>query len=542
MLDGRAGSEPSEVRRYAVGCPGGCGAAAMAMILHPHPHLLPARLSRLTGVLALALTLPGIIAVGDARAAAPVSAPYAPGVVIVGLTSATGGRTIAATLRHAGMARTSTPASGVRAIRLRRGVSVASALSRLRGRAGVSWAVPDYIAHEATVTSPALPAAFSSDLALSDSLAAPLVPDDPGRTGVAGGWQQLQWNFTGPYGVGATQAWGNLVAAGHPGGRGVLVAVLDTGVAYADHGRFRRSPDFTRYDFVQGYDFIAHTALPEDRNGHGTQVAGTIVEATNNGVGVTGLAYGVQVIPERVLDSQGNGDAMTIADGIYYAVHHHAAIINLSLEFTAGTVNAHAIPELINAIEFARARNVLVVAAAGNEGADQISYPAKAPGVVAVGATTADGCLGYYSNYGSGLTLVAPGGNADASVPGDPHCDPNAAPGPNVFQETFRRLEDPNVRRFGLPDGYYGTSMAVPEVSATAALVIASGVLGAHPSTTALIERLKATARRLWTNPAASDRYGAGLLDAAAATTPTSAAGASGPVGSASGASGHQRA
>ena len=67
-----------------------------------------------------------------------------------------------------------------------------------------------------------------------------------------GGWQQLQWNFVGPFGVNAPEAWANVAADGAPGGAGVIVAVLDTGVAYANRGRFRRSPDFSRYQFVAG--------------------------------------------------------------------------------------------------------------------------------------------------------------------------------------------------------------------------------------------------------------------------------------------------
>ena len=81
---------------------------------------------------------------------------------------------------------------------------------------------------------------------------APLIPNDPGRAGVPGGWEQMQWNFAGPFGVNAPAAWANLAAVGRPGGQGVIVAVLDTGVAYADHGRFRRSPDFSARQFVRG--------------------------------------------------------------------------------------------------------------------------------------------------------------------------------------------------------------------------------------------------------------------------------------------------
>ena len=221
-------------------------------------------------------------------------------------------------------------------------------------------------------------------------------------------------------------------------------------------------------------------------------------------------------MPVRVLDSQGNGGATAIAEGIRWAVAHHAQIINLSLEFTAGTVKASSIPELINAIDYALGRNVLVVAASGNEGVGQLSFPAKAKGVVAVGATTPDGCLGYYSNFGPGVTLVAPGGGADADVPGDPHCHPNQTTDVDIYQETFADVDSPRYRVFGLPAGYFGTSMAAPHVSAAAALIIASGVLGPHPTVAAIIAQLTqtatsssapaATAIRATTAPACSTR------------------------------------
>jgi serine protease len=194
-------------------------------------------------------------------------------------------------------------------------------------------------------------------------------------------------------------------------------------------------------------------------------------------------------------------------------VRHGARVINLSLEFSPG-VTAGDIPELIGALRYARRHGVLVVAAAGNEAHTAIAYPARAPDVVAVGATTEHGCLAAYSNDGSGLALVAPGGGADADLPGDPNCKPESPPGGDIYQMT---LTGSSPRRFGLPAGYEGTSMAAPHVSAAAALVIASGVLGRHPTPAQIIARLRATARKLG---GAGDEalYGAGLLDAAAAT------------------------
>ncbi len=105
-------------------------------------------------------------------------------------------------------------------------------------------------------------------------------------------------------------AWQHLIDAGHPGGRGAIVAVVDTGVAYANRKRFRRSPDFGRRDFVRGYDFVDNDAFPNDENGHGTHVASTIGERTGNGIGVTGLAYGARIMPIRVLDRYGAGDSV----------------------------------------------------------------------------------------------------------------------------------------------------------------------------------------------------------------------------------------
>ncbi len=426
-------------------------------------------------------------------------APYARGVVVVGYGSSSSPAAQAAIVHAAGAVDPIPLAAHTRLLTLRRGASVPAALARLRHTRDVAWAVPDYIAHEATT---------------ANAAAGPF-PNDPGIAKIPGGWQQLQWNFVGQFGVEAPAAWNNLIADHAPGGRGVVVAVLDTGVAYANRGRFRISPDFYRYQFVKGYDFIAHDPYPNDHNGHGTDVAGTIAEATNNGKDLTGLAYGVHIMPVRVLDSEGDGDASVIAKGVRFAVNHGARVINLSLEFPTG-ITASDIPELISALRYANRHRVVVVAAAGNEAHAAAAYPARAPSVIAVGASTEHGCLASYSNYGTGLTLVAPGGGPDATLPGDPNCHPEAPPGQDIFQVTFTGS---SPRKFGIPGGYEGTSMATPHVAATAALVIASGVLGRHPTPKQIAARLIATARPLG-GPGDSKLYGAGLLDAAAATAP----------------------
>jgi serine protease len=370
---------------------------------------------------------------------------------------------------------------------------VGAAIRRLRRRADVDYAVPNVIAH-------------ASDFRL---------PNDPGRSGKPGGWEALQWNFVGPFGINAPAAWAHAFGAGHPGADDVTIAVLDTGVAYANRGRFRRSPDLGGTRFVRGYDFVDHDPFANDLNGHGTHVASTLAETTDNGIALAGLAYRARIMPVRVLDAFGEGNATTIARGIRFAVVHGAKIINLSLEFSAD-VTARDIPQLLSAVAYAHRRGVLLVGASGNEAHSAVAYPARARDVVSVGATTEHGCLSDFSNDGQGLDFVAPGGGADAQLAGDANCHPLDKPGLDIYQMTFTGA---SLSRFGLPSGYEGTSMAAPHVSGTAALVIASGVLGPNPSPADITARLAQTVRDLGP-PGYDTRYGAGLIDAGRATDP----------------------
>jgi serine protease len=375
--------------------------------------------------------------------------------------------------------------------RIAEGDTVREAARALERRPGVVSATPNHIAR-----------------------ASSLVPNDPGRSGTPGGWQAVQWNFLAGAGVNAPDAWENLQRVGRPGGAGVVVAVLDTGVAYRDRGAFRRSPDFGSGRFVRGYDFVDRDAFALDHNGHGTHVAGTIAQSADNGIGLTGIAYRARIMPVRVLDRFGEGDSIAIASGIRYAARRGAHVINLSFEFGAG-VTADQIPDILAALRYARRRNTLVVGASGNEAATAVAYPARSTSVFSVGATTEHRCQAEYSNTGRGLDVVAPGGGEDAPV-ADPGCRPGDRSGRDIFQTTFVGR---SVRKFGMPAGYVGTSMAAPHVSGTAALVVASGVLGRRPSPARLEAHLRATATDL--GPAGPDlRYGSGLIDAARATTP----------------------
>jgi len=446
--------------------------------------------SRLAGLATGALLALSLLGTGHAWAADVV-----PGEVVVTPEAGApaGTATAAGTPAVAG--------SDAVTVKTRPGESVGAAVKRLKKTPGVKDAVPNYIAKVAA--DPAW------------------IPNDPGRHTKVGAWQKVQWNFVGPWGVRAPQAWANLQAAGKPGGKGVVVAVLDTGVAYSNRFGYQRSPDFGPNTFVRGYDFVAKTDFPRDRNGHGTHVASTIAEATDNGIGLTGLAYGAKILPVRVLDDAGEGDANTIAKGVRYAVNRGAKIINLSLEFAPDedgvALKAADIPQLISALDYAHRKDVLVVAASGNEGAGSIDYPAKASYVMAVGATTERGCLSVFSNVGKGLDIVAPGGGADSfNGRSKANCKPKSAQGRDISQVT---LVAQGSKAFGIPGGYEGTSMAAPHVSATAALILASGVLGEKPTARDVEVRLKTTARDLG-DPGYDRTYGTGLVDAAAATAP----------------------
>ncbi len=459
-------------------------------IFVPHPQ-------RAVAVALVVLGLWLLLQAGGAQAAA-----FEPHRVIVGYRPGAVATVAAKDELRMGMRSVAAPpAPGARVLRLPAHESVSAAIARLRRQPGVAYVGPDYIAHAA----------------------GSFYPNDRGRSNRPQGWEQMQWNLLPEAGIDAPEAWANLIARHRPGGRGVVVAVLDTGVAYRNWHQFRESPDFKGTRFVSPYDFVSDTRYPLDRNGHGTFVAGVLAEATNNGFGLTGLAYGASIMPLRVLDAQGEGDEGTIARGIRYAVEHGAQVINLSLEFLPSEVTSGSeIPAIVGAIDYAHRRGVTVVGAAGNDEANQIAYPARVPSVISVGATTRDLCIADYSNSGSTLDLVAPGGGEDAIIGGDPNCRPQRQL-PSVYQLTL--TDPPHWGRFGYPGHYIGTSMAAPEVAGTAALVIASRVIGPHPSPDRILTHLEQTATSLPQNgsPPASrpnPTYGYGLLNAGAATAP----------------------
>ena len=139
-------------------------------------------------------------------------------------------------------------------------------------------------------------------------------PNDSGLATAAadGGWAATQWELNGPFGINAPQAWTQASRLGGSGGRGVTIAVLDSGIAYADRGPYRRAPDLADGRFVRGYDFVDDDPYPNDEYGHGTFIASTIAATANNAYGTVGVAYRARVMPLRVLDSEGRGYPSTI--------------------------------------------------------------------------------------------------------------------------------------------------------------------------------------------------------------------------------------
>jgi serine protease len=398
-----------------------------------------------------------------------------------------------------------------RTLRLPSGLGVRAAVRALRSSPSVAYASPDYIA-----------TASAAKSASTDNL-----PNDPGTLGTPagppGGWVDKQWNFlpwqgprlallpTSPGGINAVGAWENLAKEGHPGAAGITVAVLDTGIAYRfKRPKFARSPDFGKGQFVRGYDFVGNDRLPLDENGHGTHVAGTIAEKTNNGIGLTGLAYRAKLMPVRVLDRHNLGLADQIARGIRFAVAHGADVINMSFNFGCGKK----VPAVEEALRIAYRHGVVAVASVGNLGSEGcVAQPATAPYVIGVGGTTGGGCLGIYSLSGTAVDVVAPGG-------GEPILDCPSILAEPIYQVT---LLSHSRRRFGEPENYVGTSMAAAHVSGVAAMILASGTLRPKMRGRARVEavtrRLRTTARDLGLP---ETRQGAGLIDAAAATSPGS--------------------
>jgi len=179
------------------------------------------------------------------------------------------------------------------------------------------------------------------------------------------------------------------------GNDAMVMAIIDSGVQLSH-------PDLAGR-LVQGYDFVNRDNVPEDDFGHGTMVAGIAAAGTNNGIGVAGAVWAGKIMPIKVLDDHGAANDENIAAGIRYAVDHGADVINMSL----GGPGASTI--LQDAVDYATTNDVVVVAAAGNDGDTEPHFPAACEGVVAVGALDAAGNMASFSSHGSWISIAAPG-------------------------------------------------------------------------------------------------------------------------------------
>jgi len=292
-----------------------------------------------------------------------------------------------------------------------------------------------------------------------------------------------QWNFQM---VGAEDAWKR------SRGKGVVVAVIDTGVAARTTGRGKQARDFGATTFTNGYDFVHDDKDPYDDHGHGTHVAGTIAESTNNHEGVAGLAFESTIMPLKVLSAQGSGSSADIADAIRWAADHGAQVINMSLGSPYPSEVIH------KAVKYARKKNVTIVCAAGNGFGEPVGYPGAFPECIAISSVGPTGEIATYSSYGKEVALAAPGG--DMMQSGDPQ--------DGILQNTVYPES-----QGGKGDNYYafqGTSMASPHVAAVAALVVAQGVTDPARVRDVLVK----TAR----DKGEKNKYGAGILSAGNAT------------------------
>ncbi|MDP3104596.1 MAG: S8 family serine peptidase [Candidatus Methanoperedens sp.] len=348
--------------------------------------------------------------------------------------------------KHGGKFRAKSHYSGSERIEIPKGRTVSEMVELYKKEAGVEYAEPNYIAH------------------------ALMVPTDP--------YYKYQWNLKAA-GINAEPAWDIST------GSGVIVAIIDTGI--------KKGTDLANTKFVGGYDFINNDNDPTDDNGHGTHVAGTVAQSTNNGIGVAGIAYNSELMAVKVLDGSGSGTYLQVADGIRWASDHGANVISMSLG--GGSPSS----TLCGAADYAYSMGVTVVAAAGNDGMNSISYPAACNNVISVGATRFDRTLAYYSNYGTNLDLVAPGGDVNVDQNNDGYGD-------GILQQTFQ----------GSVWGYYffqGTSMATPHVSGVAALLKSKN---SQLTPLQIEDALKNTAVDLGAT-GRDDVYGWGLINAEAA-------------------------
>lgn len=274
--------------------------------------------------------------------------------------------------------------------------------------------------------------------------------------------------------IGVESAWNQTC------GRGVRIAVVDTGVACETHGRFQRLSDLNTTNCVEGWNFVSNNNHANDDQGHGSHVAGTIAQATDNGVGFAGIAHCATIIPVKVLDARGSGTLADVAEGIRFAADQGANVINLSLG--GGPRNR----VMAEAVAYARNKGAVVICAAGNNG-HRVESPANEPGAFAVSAIGPGDTIADFSSRGQEIAIAAPGVN----IPQQTICD-NGRNGCEQFV------------------AWSGTSMAAPHVAGVAGLIVSMGVT--NPDSVESI--LRSSAQRPEHGDRNPELYGSGVLSA----------------------------
>jgi serine protease len=264
-------------------------------------------------------------------------------------------------------------------------------------------------------------------------------------------------------------------------GKGATIAIVDTGIA--------KVPDLNDLNVVEGYDFINDETNASDDQGHGTHIAGTIAQITNNGYGAAGLAPEANLMPLKVVTVGGVATAADIAEAIRLAADRNADVINLSL-------TGRGYSQLMQqAIDYAYRKGTMLVAAAGNENQSGVTYPARYRHVLGVAALDIAKRRTPYSNFGAGVDLSAPGGIVTSDKPTG-----------GILQNTFDLKS-----KEALFTPYQGSSFAAAHVS---------GAVGLMKSQQKLVpeqieEILADSSRHPATDPL--NEWGSGILDVGAA-------------------------
>jgi serine protease len=396
----------------------------------------------------------------------------------------------------------------------------------LASKFGVSFSGESRSANPSRIMTVSTPSTLSTAALLQQLRSDPLVEAAEPEHLVQAYWApndpryNEQWNFKR---INMEKAWDVTK------GKGAVVAVIDTGVAFEKDAKCYQAKDFTETKFTDPYDFVNKDKHPTDDNGHGTHVAGTIAESTNNNEGVAGIAFEATVMPLKVLSGSGSGKMSDVAKAIRYAADHGAHVINMSLGAPFGDTVTK------NACKYAYKKGVAIVCAAGNSGREGVGYPAAYPECIAVSALGPTGEMAPYSSWGKQVAIAAPGGDksrgeaagilqntvmsssdrsagATAEIP--TLIGPEGADWLLSKEEQAKYLDQTNndASSHGIVDDYFsfqGTSMASPHVAGVAALVASLGVKGP--------EEIKGILQKSAQARGDKTKFGAGELNAEAA-------------------------